>query len=570
MVTKPKATKSKSKDGAEGKEEKTVLLSCAELLVKAETKENEAKEMEKEASQKLVSTLPRQFGQALSSRLGKGDKESVKKLLRDMDKNGDGQVQNIELRQMIRNHLKIKATNAEIDDLFNSIDTDGSGQIDYKEMTEACHKLLEEANDAKEEMEAVLDDAARKKERAARYREAAAAMQLVEEEQKIVDAVLSEPVAVPTGAKASSGSGSKAKRGSSVAKLFSTPASALKSIAKKAASDSVSQSFVKREKAAPMTRRERREQELRRAFAVFDTDGSGALDHDEIKAIFTRPGGGNPFSDAEVEALINEFDANHDGVLQFEEFSAMWESELAGAEDEEEAAAPEEAKPAAAPAEVEAAAPAAAQDAAPGAAPTVGSKRSLESRVGAALLQQRVKIGDVASRWDPQKKGSLSKAELVKRLHEMGVAADAKEVDALFEALVNGQAVSPTKGEVDVKRLVKLMFEWVSTEQEYQKNLTLKLTSLRSAAKKLQSKISSEEDMSFAKAKSADQQAQQAAEQEAARLAEEKAAKEAKRKEEAARKEEEKKAFDAKIEAKRKQDAERAAALAGLQGEAIW
>ena len=203
-----------------------------------------------------------------------------------------------------------------------------------------------------------------------------------------------------------------------------------------------------------------------------DTDGSGALDHDEIKAIFTRPGGGNPFSDAEVEALINEFDANHDGVLQFEEFSAMWESELAGAEDEEEAAAPEEAKPAAAPAEVEAAA----QDAAPGAAPTVGSKRSLESRVGAALPQQRVKIGDVASRWDPQKKGSLSKAELVKRLHEMGVAADAKEVDALFEALVNGQAVSPTKGEVDVKRLVKLMFEWVSTEQEYQKNLTLEFT----------------------------------------------------------------------------------------------
>ena len=55
-----------------------MLLSCAELLVKAETKENEAKEMEKEASQKLVSTLPRQFGQALSSRLGKGDKESVR------------------------------------------------------------------------------------------------------------------------------------------------------------------------------------------------------------------------------------------------------------------------------------------------------------------------------------------------------------------------------------------------------------------------------------------------------------------------------------------------------------
>ena len=399
-------------------------------------------------------------------------------------------------------------------------------------MTEACHKLLEEANDLKEEMEAVLDDAARKGTRG-EVREAAAAMQLVEEEQKIVDAVL-EPVAVPTSAKANSGSGSE-EEARLVGQALLHARVRAQVDAKKAASDSVSQSFVKREKAAPMTRRERR---------AGAEAGVRGLRHGRQRCPrprrnqgdLHRPGGGNPFSDAEVEALINEFDANHDGVLQFEEFSAMWESELAGAEDEEEAAAPEEAKPAAAPAEVEAAAPAAAQDAAPGAAPTVGSKRSLESRVGAALLQQHVKIGDVASRWDPQKKGSLSKAELVKRLHEMGVAADAKEVDALFEALVNGQAVSPTKGEVDVKRLVKLMFEWVSTEQEYQKNLTLKLTSLRSAAKKLQSKISSEEDMSFAKAKSADQQAQQAAEQEAARLAEEKAAKEAKRKEEAARK----------------------------------
>ena len=56
----------------------------------------------------------------------------------------------------------------------------------------------------------------------------------------------------------------------------------------------------------------------------FDADGSGALDADEIKAIFTRPGGGCALSDEEALEVIREFDVNGDGVLQFEEFCVMW------------------------------------------------------------------------------------------------------------------------------------------------------------------------------------------------------------------------------------------------------
>ena len=67
-----------------------------------------------------------------------------------------------------------------------------------------------------------------------------------------------------------------------------------------------------------------KEEELRRAFGVFDADGSGSLSKAEIHEIFMRPGGGHALTEAEVEELIAEFDLNGDGELQFEEFCAMW------------------------------------------------------------------------------------------------------------------------------------------------------------------------------------------------------------------------------------------------------
>ena len=60
------------------------------------------------------------------------------------------------------------------------------------------------------------------------------------------------------------------------------------------------------------------------AFHIFDADGSGFLDAEELKVILQRPGGGSALSDEDVAAIIAEFDANGDGVLQFEEFEVMW------------------------------------------------------------------------------------------------------------------------------------------------------------------------------------------------------------------------------------------------------
>ena len=66
--------------------------------------------------------------------------------------------------------------------------------------------------------------------------------------------------------------------------------------------------------------------QLKAAFAVFDTDGSGTLSADELKAILSRPvrGGAPLFTAEQVDGLIKEFDTNGDGVLSLDEFVQAW------------------------------------------------------------------------------------------------------------------------------------------------------------------------------------------------------------------------------------------------------
>ena len=61
--------------------------------------------------------------------------------------------------------------------------------------------------------------------------------------------------------------------------------------------------------------------ELREAFAKFDADGNGFLTSDELVGIFTRPGGGNPMTEAQARAFIQEHDRNGDGRLDLDEFT---------------------------------------------------------------------------------------------------------------------------------------------------------------------------------------------------------------------------------------------------------
>lgn len=63
------------------------------------------------------------------------------------------------------------------------------------------------------------------------------------------------------------------------------------------------------------------EKELRDAFAVFDTDGSGSIDRKELKRLMKKLG--QALTEAELDAMMDEVDTNGDGEISFEEFKAM-------------------------------------------------------------------------------------------------------------------------------------------------------------------------------------------------------------------------------------------------------
>ena len=63
------------------------------------------------------------------------------------------------------------------------------------------------------------------------------------------------------------------------------------------------------------------EKELRDAFAVFDTDGSGSIDRKELKRLMKKLG--QALTEAELDAMMDEVDTNGDGEISFEEFKSM-------------------------------------------------------------------------------------------------------------------------------------------------------------------------------------------------------------------------------------------------------
>ena len=70
------------------------------------------------------------------------------------------------------------------------------------------------------------------------------------------------------------------------------------------------------------------EQALRAAFEHFDTDHDGGLSLEELTAVLSETRGSAPFSEAEAHAkaarLLEQFDTNRDGVLEYEEFVMWW------------------------------------------------------------------------------------------------------------------------------------------------------------------------------------------------------------------------------------------------------
>ena len=144
-------TTTKKKTSTDATKKATIeepMLAAVDLFAQAEAKNKEAEACEKD-TQVGQATLELQIGRALSK-----EKQNVPDLMRSWDKNKDGLIQKIELRQVVRNHLKIKADNAAIDAVYDKLDVDKSETIDIKELTSALDIFKAEciADDAKSEL----------------------------------------------------------------------------------------------------------------------------------------------------------------------------------------------------------------------------------------------------------------------------------------------------------------------------------------------------------------------------------------------------------------------------------
>ena len=129
---------------------------------------------------KVHTTLERRIGAVLAQKV---KSTTLKDLIREWDKNGDGDISKMEFRIVVRNKLDIKADNKEIDALFNSLDTDGGGQLDLSEIKPALQALQDAAAGADQEAAQLRSEAERLQARAAEMLEVAQATEILEKEE---------------------------------------------------------------------------------------------------------------------------------------------------------------------------------------------------------------------------------------------------------------------------------------------------------------------------------------------------------------------------------------------------
>merc|ERR1711934_1325283 len=79
---------------------------------------------------------------------------------------------------------------------------------------------------------------------------------------------------------------------------------------------------------------EEQKQEIREAFDLFDTDGSGCIDAKELK-VAMRALGFEPKKD-EIRKMISDIDKGGDGTIDFDEFMMMMTAKMAEKDSREE------------------------------------------------------------------------------------------------------------------------------------------------------------------------------------------------------------------------------------------
>jgi len=162
--------KAASKDAAAAKD--APLLTAAELEAQAAAARAQAVEREAKADETGEATFERRLGAALIARTAT---QKLSDFVRECDRNGDGTISRNEWRVCVRNMLKLKADNKEIDRWFASADADGGGSLDIAELKDALKALRQECILGQAEAEAGRAEAQRLREKVQVIDEAAVA-----------------------------------------------------------------------------------------------------------------------------------------------------------------------------------------------------------------------------------------------------------------------------------------------------------------------------------------------------------------------------------------------------------
>jgi calcium-dependent protein kinase len=73
-----------------------------------------------------------------SQLINKEERERLSGLFKAFDKNSDGKLDKKELREGYEKHMSIVLCDEEVDEIFDRIDIDSSGYIDYSEFVAAA------------------------------------------------------------------------------------------------------------------------------------------------------------------------------------------------------------------------------------------------------------------------------------------------------------------------------------------------------------------------------------------------------------------------------------------------
>ena len=167
-----------------GSTKKDVLERDAKLLASSQLREEvkalrqQAADLEVQVASVNEATFERRVGAAIAE---KAKAKDLKEVMREWDKNGDGELSKMELRTSVRNILGVKAENKEIDAFMASIDRDGSGSVDLTELKAALKRLRDAYSKASAEGDQLRAAAAALDNQALVTEECAASTEAVEQ-----------------------------------------------------------------------------------------------------------------------------------------------------------------------------------------------------------------------------------------------------------------------------------------------------------------------------------------------------------------------------------------------------